>query len=59
MRCIYEHHYDGDIIGLLNAAVRVKGSYDAAADEQPRLVRVEQITVTRRPSQQLELEAKS
>ena len=28
----------------------------AAADEQPRLVRVEQITVTRRPDQQLELE---
>jgi hypothetical protein len=36
--------------------VRVKGSYEAAADEQPRLVRVEQITVTRRPGQQLELE---
>jgi hypothetical protein len=56
MRCIYEPLYDGDVIGLLNAAVRVKGSYEAAADEQPRLVRVEQITVTRRPDQQLELE---
>jgi hypothetical protein len=55
MRCIYEPLYDGDIIGLLNAAVRVKGSYEAAADEQPRLVRVEQITVTRRPGQQLEI----
>ena len=59
MRCIYEPLYDGDIIGLLNAAVRVKGSYEAAADEQPRLVRVEQITVTRRPGQQLELEVES
>jgi hypothetical protein len=59
MRCIYEPLYDGDIIGLLNAAVRVKGSYEAAADEQPRLVRVEQITVTRRPGQQLKLEVES
>jgi len=55
MRCIYEPLYDGDIIGLLNAAVRVKGSYEAAADEQPRLVRVEQITVTRPADQQLVL----
>ena len=55
MRCIYEPHYDDDIIGLLNAAVCVKGSYEAAADEQPRLVRVEQITITRLPDQQLVL----
>ena len=55
MRCIYEPAYDGQIIGMLNAAVRVKGSYEAAADEQPRLVRVEQITVTRPPDQQLVL----
>ena len=55
MRCIYEPLYDGQIIAMLNAAVRVKGSYEAAADEQPRLVRVEQITVTRPPDQQLEL----
>lgn len=34
MRCIYEPVYDGQIIGMLNAAVRVKGSYEAAADEQ-------------------------
>jgi len=37
----------------------VKGSYEAAADEQPRLVRVEQITMTRLPGQQLELEVES
>jgi hypothetical protein len=55
MRCIYEPAYDGQIIGMLNAAVRVKGSYEAAADEQPRLVRVEQITVTRPPDMQLVL----
>jgi hypothetical protein len=55
MRCIYEPIYDGKIIAMLNAAVRVNGSYEAAADEQPRLVRVEQITVTRAPDQQLEL----
>jgi hypothetical protein len=44
---------------MLNAAVRVKGSYEAAADEQPRLVRVEQITVTLPAGQQLELEVES
>lgn len=44
---------------MLNAAVRVKGSYEAAADEQPRLVRVEQIMVTKPPDQQLELEVNS
>lgn len=59
MRCIYEPAYDGQIIGMLNAAVRVKGSYEAAADEQPRLVRVEQITVTRPPDQQLVLGVES
>jgi hypothetical protein len=59
MRCIYEPVYDSQIIGMLNAAVRVKGSYEAAADEQPRLVRVEQITVTLPAGQQLELEVES
>ncbi|MCP9832195.1 hypothetical protein KBY80_12515 [Synechococcus sp. JJ3a-Johnson] len=54
MRCIYEPIYDGKIIAMLNVAVRVNGSYEAAADEQPRLVRVEQITVTRAPDQQLD-----
>lgn len=42
---------------MLNADVRVKGSYEAAADEQPRLARAEQITVNRPPDQQLELGA--
>ena len=55
MRCIDEPIYDGKIVAMLNAAVRVNGSYEAAADEQPRLVRVEQITVTRAPDQQLEV----
>lgn len=39
--------------------MRVKGSYEAAADEQPRLVRVKQITVTGRADQQLEVEVGS
>lgn len=55
MRCIYEPVYDGSIVAMLNASVRVRGSYEAAADEQPRLVRVEQITVIEPPDQQLEL----
>jgi hypothetical protein len=59
MRCIYEPVYDSQIIGMLNAAVRVKGSYEAAADEQPRLVRVEQIIVTLPAGQQLELGVES
>ena len=37
------------------ASVGMRRIYEAAADEQPRLVRVEQITVTRPPDQQLVL----
>ena len=56
IRCIYEPHYDALVRDLLDAAVRVKGSYEAAPDQQPRLVRVEEISVTREASRQLGLE---
>ena len=56
IRCIYEPHYDALVRDLLDAAVRVKGSYEAAPDQQPRLVRVEEISITRAASRQLGLD---
>jgi hypothetical protein len=56
IRCIYEPHYDQLVGGMLDAAVLVKGHYEAAPDQQPRLVRVDEITVTREASRQLGLE---
>jgi hypothetical protein len=56
IRCIYEPHYDALVRDLLDAAVRVKGSYEAAPDQQPRLVRVEEISITRAASRKLGLD---
>jgi hypothetical protein len=55
IRCIYEPHYDQLVGGMLDAAVLVKGHYEAAPDQQPRLVRAEEISVTREASRQLGL----
>jgi len=55
IRCIYEPHYDQLVGGMLDAAVLVKGHYEAAPDQQPRLVRVDEISVTREASRQLGL----
>jgi hypothetical protein len=55
IRCIYEPQYDQLVGGMLDAAVLVKGHYEAAPDQQPRLVQVNEITVTRKASRQLGL----
>ena len=56
IRCIYEPQYSQLVGGLLDAAVVVRGHYEATPDQQPRLVRVEEISVTREPNRQLGLE---
>lgn len=56
IRCIYEPGYDPLVSGLLDAAVLVRGHYEAAADQQPRLLQVEEISVTHKASRQLGLE---
>ena len=55
IRCIYEPNYDQLVGGMLDAAVLVTGHYEAAPDQQPRLVRVDEIKVTREASRQLGL----
>lgn len=40
---------------ILDCNVRVSGSYEASADEQPRLVDVETIEILKQPEKQIDL----
>ena len=53
--CIYDERHKGQAREILDCTLRVSGSYEAAADEQPRLVAVESIKVLRRPDEQIDL----
>lgn len=55
IRCIYDDRHKGQAGEILNCTVRVSGSYEASADEQPRLVAVETIEILKRPEQQMDL----
>ena len=55
IRCIYEDHHKLLAKTILDCTVRVSGSYEAAANEQPRLVMVETIEILREPALQLGL----
>lgn len=55
IRCIYDERHKGQAREILDCTVRVSGSYEAAADEQPRLVAVESIEILKRPPEQMAL----
>jgi len=55
IRCIYDERHKGQAREILDCTVRVSGSYEAAADEQPRLVAVEAIEILKRPGKQMDL----
>lgn len=55
IRCIYDERHKGQAREILDCTVRVSGSYEAAADEQPRLVAVERIEILQRPAKQMDL----
>ncbi len=55
IRCIYDERHKGQAREILDCTVRVSGSYEAAADEQPRLVGVESIEILKRPAEQMDL----
>jgi hypothetical protein len=55
IRCIYDERHKGRAREILDCTVRVSGSYEAAADEQPRLVAVESIEILKRPEKQMDL----
>ena len=47
IRCIYGEHDRAIVQGSLGCSVRVSGSYEAAHNDQPRLVAVERIEILR------------
>ena len=55
IRCIYDERHKGQAREILDCTVRVSGSFEAAADEQPRLVAVEAIKILKRPEKQMDL----
>ena len=55
IRCIYDERHKGQAHDILDCTVRVSGSYEAAADEQPRLVAVESIEILKRSAEQMDL----
>ena len=55
IRCIYDDRHKGHAGEILNCTVRVSGSYEASADEQPRLVEVETIEILKQPEKQMDL----
>jgi hypothetical protein len=55
IRCIYDDRHKGQAREILDCTVRVSGGYEAAADEQPRLVAVESIEILKRPAEQMDL----
>jgi hypothetical protein len=55
IRCIYDERHKRQAREILDCTVRVSGSYEAAADEQLRLVAVERIEILKRPPEQMAL----
>lgn len=55
IRCIYDERHKATAREILDCTVRVSGSYEAAADEQPRLVDVDTIEILKRADKQMDL----
>ncbi len=56
VQCIYEGAFDRLVRSMLDAEVEATGKYETLENEQPRLVAVEDITIVRPPSEQLNID---
>ena len=56
LRCVYDPNWNTVARTILDARVRVRGTYEALANQQPRLVGVESIAVVGPPPEQLAIE---
>jgi hypothetical protein len=54
-RHLPDERHKGKAREILDSTVRDSGSYEAAADEEPRLVAVEAIEILKRPAEQIDL----
>lgn len=59
IRCVYDPSQQELVRSILDAQIRVSGSYEAAENEQPRLISVSSIEVVRTPEQQLNMNLES
>lgn len=58
IRCVYDSTMDRFVRKILDAQIQVSGNYETLENEQPRLIGVESIEVTRPAPDQLDIELK-
>jgi hypothetical protein len=59
IRCVYAPQQQERVRQILDALIRVTGSYETQEDSQPRLVAVDSIEILRAPEEQLRIELES
>ena len=56
IRCVYAPQQQERVHQILDALIRVSGSYETQEDSQPRLVVVDSIEILRGPEEQLRID---